>query len=387
MVSGNALSFRSLQQGYSFRRFYDSYGLPSYVNIQKVTLAIREHVPLAPFTTLGVGGSARYFIHAGSERTVEQAIEFARSKQLAVLILGGGSNLLVSDEGFPGVVIRMEIGGIEWISNGHRVRVEAGAGENWDDLVAQCVDKKLSGIECLSGIPGSVGGTPIQNVGAYGQEVATTLSSVRVYDCESNSFVEMSRDQCGFSYRTSVFNTAAAARYIVVHVVYELEKSGEPHVRYPDLKRELEAVPAPTLLEVRQAVRRIRARKAMLIQPGDPDSRSAGSFFKNPIIPAEVFASIASKAGETPPRYPAGDGKVKTSAAWLIERAGIHRGYTKGRAGISSKHTLALINKGGATAAEIIALAREIRTRVEDQFGVTLIPEPVCAGFDFESGR
>jgi UDP-N-acetylmuramate dehydrogenase len=346
-----------------------------------VTATILEQVPLAPFTTLGVGGPARYFIRAGSEKTVEEAIEFSRSEHLTLLVLGGGSNLLVADEGFPGVVIRVEIAGVEWMDEGSRVRLLAGAGEEWDKLVADCGARQLYGVECLSGIPGSVGGTPIQNVGAYGQEVATTLSHVDVYDLVSASFIRMTREECGFAYRTSVFNTTAAGRYIVLRVGYTLPKSGEPYVQYPELKNELAGVPQPTLPDVRQAVRRLRARKAMLIQPDDPNCRSAGSFFKNPLVTEEMFAAIQSQAGQAPPRYAADAGRIKTSAAWLIERAGIHRGYSKGRAGISSKHTLALINKGGATAAEIVALAREIRTRVEDRFGVRLMPEPVFAGF------
>src|SRR5262245_4148351 len=253
---------------------------------------MQEHVPLAPFTTLGVGGPARYFIHAPSERTVEEAVEFARTKNLPLFVLGGGSNLLVADNGFPGVVVRVEIVGLQWIDENGHVRLLAGAGEDWDGVVAQCVERQLYGVECLSGIPGMVGGTPIQNVGAYGQEVATTLAHVRVYDLTSGTFAEMSRDECGFGYRTSVFNTTGVARYVVLSGAYKLAKTGEPCVQYPDLRRELAEVPNPTLKEVRQAVRRVRKQKAMLIEPGDPDSRSAGSFFKNPIVTAEVFTRI-----------------------------------------------------------------------------------------------
>jgi UDP-N-acetylmuramate dehydrogenase len=338
------------------------------------------HVPLAPFTTLGIGGPARYFMHGRSEKTVVEAIELSRAKRLPLLVMGGGSNLLVCDDGFPGVVVRMEISGLEWKDEGDRMRLLAGAGEEWDVVVAGCVEQQLYGVECLSGIPGSVGGTPIQNVGAYGQEVAATISRVRVFDLHSLAFADMNHAECGFSYRKSVFNTAAAGRYVVMQVEYVLSKEGEPNLQYPELQKELAAVPRPGLSEVREVVRRVRARKAMLIQPDDPDSRSAGSFFKNPILADTQLAGIEKTAGSAPPRYPA-EGGIKTSAAWLIEHAGFHKGYSRGRAGISRKHTLALVNKGGATAAEILALAREIRGGVEERFAVRLEPEPVFAGF------
>jgi len=347
-----------------------------------VKLSVREHVPLAPHTTLDIGGPARYFIRANSEKTVSEAVRLARDHGLPTLVLGGGSNLLISDTGFPGVVLHIEIVGLQWRDDGRQVHLDAGAGENWDDVVAEAVDRGLYGIECLSGIPGSVGGTPVQNVGAYGQEVANTVTSVRAYDRDTDRIIEMRRSECGFTYRSSIFNTTARGRYVILNVSYDLTKAGSVSIGYPDLKREFEARSAPTLTEVREAVRRIRARKAMLLQPGDPDCRSAGSFFKNPIVTEQQFDQIERMSDEKVPRYAAAPGYVKTAAAWLIERAGIGKGFSIGRAAVSSKHTLALVNHGTATAADMLALAREIRRRVEDRFGVRLVIEPVMVGFD-----
>jgi UDP-N-acetylmuramate dehydrogenase len=282
------------------------------------------------------------------------------------------------------LVIRVGITGIEWDMQRDKTIVRAGAGEEWDALVKSCIERGLAGIECLSGIPGSVGGTPVQNVGAYGQEVSEVLVLVRAYDREMDSIIELSREDCRFTYRTSLFNTTAKDRYIVLQVVYSLTQDGRPSVRYADVQREFEGQTAnPTLAEVRETVRRIRARKAMLLVEGDPDCRSAGSFFKNPILAESQFAALeAVLPGERVPRYPAAAGKVKTAAAWLIERAGFSKGYSVGPAGLSTKHTLALVNKGGATAEDVLRLAREIRNRVQGEFGVSLIPEPVFLGFD-----
>jgi UDP-N-acetylmuramate dehydrogenase len=341
----------------------------------------KENVALAPFTTFRIGGPARYFIEAATEDTVLDAIQFAKEKKLPVFVLGGGSNLLVADEGFPGLVIKIDIAGVEWDVYPNRTIVFAGAGEDWDHLVSACVDRNLAGVECLSGIPGSVGGTPVQNVGAYGQEISEVLTSVRVYDRETDRVISLSREQCQFEYRKSVFNTAARDRYIVLRVAYSLSADGAPSIRYPDVQREFERTPdPPTLADVRIAVRRIRAHKAMLLVDGDPDCRSAGSFFKNPIVSEPQFAELQNRARTGLPRYAAGAGQVKTSAAWLIEHAGFSKGYSIGSAGISTKHTLAIVNKGGARARDILRLAGEIRRRVHHQFGVWLVPEPVWVG-------
>jgi UDP-N-acetylmuramate dehydrogenase len=346
---------------------------------------IHENVALAPLTTFGIGGPARYFIDAPDENTILEATWLAKERNIPIFVLGGGSNLLVADSGFPGLVIKVGITGIELEDDRDKTIVSAGAGEDWDRVVAHCVKYELAGVECLSGIPGSVGGTPVQNVGAYGQEVSEVLSSVRAYDRTTDFVVELPRDACGFAYRTSVFNTIAKDRYIVLQVTYSLTRHGPPAIRYVDVQREFEARAAasgpPTLSEVREAVRRIRSRKAMLLTDGDPDCRSAGSFFKNPIISEEQFAELQSRAGGNAPRYPASAGRVKTAAAWLIEQAGFSKGYSSGAVGLSSKHTLALVNKGGATAADVLRLAREIRTRVFDEFGIKLVPEPVFLGF------
>jgi UDP-N-acetylmuramate dehydrogenase len=352
-----------------------------------VKALIHESVALAPLTTLGIGGPARYFIDAPDEQAILEAIHWAKEKSLPLFVLGGGSNLLVADAGFPGLVIKVGIGGIEWVTGNGKTVVRAGAGEEWDRLVGLCVESSLAGIECLSGIPGSVGGTPVQNVGAYGQEVSEVLVGVRAYDRNADRITELSHDDCGFTYRTSVFNTVAKDRYVVLKVTYALTPNGAPAIRYPDVVREFEGKTAePTLPEVRGAVRRIRARKAMLLVEGDPDCRSAGSFFKNPIITEKQFVELQSIAGAGVPRYPVGSppGKVKTAAAWLIEQAGFSKGYSLGSVGLSTKHTLALVNKGGAKADDVLRLAREIRARVRDRFGIELTPEPVFLGFPDE---
>jgi UDP-N-acetylmuramate dehydrogenase len=342
---------------------------------------VQENVSLSPWTTFGVGGPARYFLNAESETEVLDGLDFAASRKLPVFILGGGSNLLVSDHGFPGLVLRVGIQGIVWENN----QIRAAAGHDWDAVVAESVDRGMAGIECLSGIPGLVGGTPVQNVGAYGQEVAEVVTSVRVLNRLDGMVVDLSREQCGFEYRTSIFNTSQRDRYIVLSVTYALRQDGQPLVKYPDLVRRFEKHPAPpTLADVRDAVREIRASKGMLIVEGDPDCRSAGSFFKNPIVRETVFTRIQNDVQETIPRYPAGTGKVKLSAAWLIERAGFKKGFAIGPAAVSAKHTLALVNRGGAQAADIVYLAREIRRGVNDKFGMKLVPEPVFVGFTEE---
>ena len=351
--------------------------------------SLQENVDLSSFTTLAIGGPARYFTQALSENTVFDAIDFARRKELPLFVLGGGSNLLVSDAGFPGLVLQIAIRHSSFTESGGSVSVRAGAGVDWDPLVAACVEKNLAGIECLSGIPGWVGGTPIQNVGAYGQEVGRVISSVRAYDRHSASFVELSRPECGFTYRTSVFNTIARDRYIVLGVEYELERGGAPTVDYPDLDRFFASTrDRPSLREVREAVREIRASKAMLLVEGDPDCRSAGSFFKNPIVSEEQYIEIDNAArrrdvlgaGESLPRFPAPGQGVKVPAAWLIERAGFTKGCDRGRVGLSTKHTLALVNLGGATADEVLAFAGEIQEGVEEAFGVRLRAEPAFVG-------
>jgi len=343
--------------------------------------ALQENLSLSAWTTFGVGGPARYFLNAASEQDVLDGLDSAKRLRIPVFVLGGGSNLLIADRGFEGLVLRVGLRGMTW----EGTQLRAAAGEDWDDVVAGCVHKGFGGVECLSGIPGLAGGTPVQNVGAYGQEVAGVLVGVRALDRQTESVVELSKQDCGFAYRSSIFNSTQKDRYIVLSITYQLQEHAAPYLRYPDLLRRFEGktVP-PTLLEVREAVREIRKSKGMLIVEGDPDCRSAGSFFKNPILSDADYEGLLSRAQEAVPRYPAGTGTVKTSAAWLIERAGFKKGFAIGRAAVSSKHTLALVNRGGAKASDIVHLAREIRKGVENVFGVRLVPEPVFVGFDEE---
>ena len=343
--------------------------------------ALQENLPLSAWTTFSVGGPARFFLNAVSEQDVIDGLDYAKRRKLPVFVLGGGSNLLVADRGFDGMVLRIGMKGMRW--EGPQLR--AAAGEDWDDVAHACVRNGFGGVECLSGIPGLAGGTPVQNVGAYGQEIADVLVRVRALDRKTESVVDLSREDCGFAYRSSIFNTTQKDRYIVLSITYRLQEHASPQVKYPDLVRRFEGKAAPpTLMEVREAVREIRASKGMLIVEGDPDCRSAGSFFKNPILPETDYVRLQSRAQETVPRYPAGTGMVKTSAAWLIERAGFKKGFAVGPAGVSTKHTLALVNRGGAKASDIVHLAREIRSGVQDAFGVRLVPEPVFVGFDEE---
>lgn len=348
-------------------------------------LTIRENVSLAPFTTLGVGGLARFLISARSVAEVEQAILFARDRHLELFILGGGSNLVISDAGFHGLVLHILIQGIEESTERARAGIDVGAGVNWDDFVAVCVGKNYGGIECLSGIPGSVGGTPVQNVGAYGQEVSETIAAVIAYDLAESRVRELKNRECGFSYRSSIFNSTQRGRYIILRVTYELHPGAEPVLRYADLKKHFAGHHGvPTLAGVRDAVLRIRASKGMLLDPKDPDSRSAGSFFKNPVLSAEQFTQLEQKAagrGLRVPRYPALSQQSKVSAAWLVENSGFHKDYSRGPVGISSKHALAIVNRGSATAADIVALRDEIQSKVEQAWGVKLETEPVFLGF------
>jgi UDP-N-acetylmuramate dehydrogenase len=299
-----------------------------------------------------------------------------------ILVLAGGSNVVVADEGFDGLVVRVRTRGIERRTDDGRVRLSVQAGESWDELVAEVVADGLAGVECLAGIPGSVGATPIQNVGAYGQEVAETIAAVRVLDRRSGAIADLAPEQCGFGYRTSAFKRDPG-RHVVLAVDLVLARgSASAPVRYGELARALGIglgeTPPPGA--VREAVLALRRGKGMVIDPGDPDSVSAGSFFTNPILDPDAFEALVGRAGERPPAWPEPDGRTKTSAAWLVERAGFHRGYGDGRAGISSKHTLALVNRGGATTAELVALARAIASGVHAAFGVELVPEPVFVG-------
>jgi UDP-N-acetylmuramate dehydrogenase len=425
-------------------------------------MLIEENKPLAPLTTFGIGGPARFFSEAASEEEIVEATAWAREHGAVVFVLGGGSNLLVSDAGFDGLVLRVALRGITVLmpedthtkasleASGHdfsrainaakstgalqaaeKLKAEGdggfnphakpikstmalpteecfspvllenpsfsavslapeghtiyqvAAGEDWEHFVQRAIDDNCAGIECLAGIPGTVGGTPVQNVGAYGQEVASAIERVRAFDLKERVFVEFTAAECGFSYRRSRFNSTDRGRYVVTRVDYRLTPGGAPTVRYAELQRALaeqgSANSEPTLAEVAALVRRLRQSKGMLLVEGEADCRSAGSFFKNPIVSEEQFSRIAAASKIAPPHFPTGldEGSVKLSAAWLIEQAGFKKGYALGNAGISSRHTLALINRGAASATEVLALAAKIIQAVEARFGVRLEMEPV----------
>jgi UDP-N-acetylmuramate dehydrogenase len=343
---------------------------------------IEENRILGPFTTFGIGGRARWFVKARSESDILEATAWANQRGVPLFVLGGGSNVLIADAGFSGLVLHIALKGIEEQDVAdHRVLLRVAAGEDWSELVQRAVDANCAGVECLAGIPGTAGGTPVQNVGAYGQEVSSVIDSVRTFDLREGKMIGFSAEHCGFSYRKSRFNTTDAGRYVVISVDYQLTRGGAPTLKYPDLQRAFPPGSTPTLSEVAAAVRSIRQTKAMVLVDCEPDCRSAGSFFKNPIIPEDLANRIEFVTRNAPPRFPAGEGKVKIPAAWLIEQAGFLRGFAIGNAGISTKHTLALVNRGGATASEILALAAEIRSTVEKKFGVVLHPEPVFVGF------
>jgi UDP-N-acetylmuramate dehydrogenase len=394
----------------------------------------REPVRLSRFTTLGLGGPARHFVVAGTDEEIIAAVRATDRRDEPLLVLGGGSNLVISDDGFPGTVIQVATKGIHRTTDpgagpdaagpgqaepGAPVTLTVAAGEDWDTVVASCVAADLAGLECLSGIPGLAGATPIQNVGAYGQEVADTITRVRAYDRATAEVVDLAAADCGFGYRTSAFKRsitppAVTGRFVVLGVTFQLtsDRLSQP-LRYAELAGALgldavrqdegrqdegaqgEGARAP-LGDVRSAVLRLRRGKGMVLDPGDPDSRSAGSFFTNPVLDASQFAALRRVVdqrcgpGVPIPQFPAEPGQVKVPAAWLIGQAGFHKGYQGARraddgrpgpaAHISTKHTLALVNPGDASTADVIGLAREIRDQVRDLFGIELASEPVLVG-------
>jgi UDP-N-acetylmuramate dehydrogenase len=371
-----------------------------------VTQVTHPPVLLADYTTLGLGGPAKIFVSADTERALIHAVRSADKAGEPALLIGGGSNLVIADAGFPGTVIHVNTRGLTFVDAGDgAVNVTVAAGADWDDVVASAVGEGLAGLEPLSGIPGRAGATPIQNVGAYGREVAEVITEVRVYDRQEDQIRLIPNEGCRFSYRTSLFKsgrpealvslpgsarsqTAGQPRYVVLDVTFRLvRQSLSAPVRYAELAAELgvKLGEQAAVGEVRAAVIKIRSRKGMVLNPGDPDTRSAGSFFTNPVLTAEEFAGVetaaAARGAGQVPRYPAGEGLVKVPAAWLIEHSGFAKGYgAPGQARVSSKHTLALINAGEATTANLLALAREIVSGVRAAYGVTLTPEPILIG-------
>ncbi len=365
-----------------------------------------EQVSLADHTTLHLGGPAERFVRAVTQQDLVEAVRAADRAAEPVLVLGGGSNLVVGDEGFPGVVVLADCAGLQFAADGDATTLTAAAGHDWDELVQRCVADGLAGVECLSGIPGRAGATPIQNVNAYGQDVAHTITSVRVYDRLTEQVLDMPAADCGFGYRTSVFKrqaspsrgaalnpAAATGRFVVLAVTFRLPVSQvSAPVRYGELSRLLDVpdggqVP---LADARAAVLSLRRGKGMVLDPSDLDTRSAGSFFTNPVLGPAQYADLAAKvaaeagAAVSVPSWPEPDGRVKVSAAWLIEHAGFSKGYAlpadPGGARVSTKHSLALTNPGEASTASLIRLARQIRAGVQARFGVELENEPVLVG-------
>ncbi|MFB9832208.1 UDP-N-acetylmuramate dehydrogenase [Actinoallomurus acaciae] len=346
-----------------------------------------ERVNLSGYTTLRLGGPARRFVEATTDDELIGAVRDADEAGEALLVLGGGSNLVVADEGFPGTVVHVATRGVTITPSARGVLVRAQAGEEWEPFVARCVDEGLAGVECLSGIPGRLGATPIQNVGAYGQDVSETIVSVRAYDRERGEVVTLDREACAFGYRTSAFKRSR--RHVVLEVTFALEPAdASTPIRYAELARRLDvsAGDRVPLKDAREAVLALRRGKGMVLDATDPDTRSAGSFFTNPILDSEQVAELERRVAERLgpdvafPLYPEADGRVKTSAAWLIDKAGFAKGHARGPVRISTKHTLALTNPDGARTADLLALAREVRDGVHAVFGVTLVNEPVFVG-------
>ncbi|HSN69673.1 MAG TPA: UDP-N-acetylmuramate dehydrogenase, partial [Thermoanaerobaculia bacterium] len=341
--------------------------------------------------TIGIGGPARWLVEVDSVEALGEALSWARAGEIPLFLLGGGSNVLISDEGFDRLVIHNRITGVDSAHDGDAVRLRVGAGESWDALVERAVERRWGGIEALSGIPGSVGATPIQNVGAYGQEVAESIVSVEAIHVATGAARTFTPGECRFEYRDSIFKREARGEFIIVAVSFRLQPGQPPALRYPELQRSVEEHfgASPTLPQVREAVLAIRKRKGMVVDPEDPDSRSDGSFFTNPILSLDDYQAFLQRATEAEPglspdripSFPASEGRVKLSAAWLIEHAGFTKGYGAGRVGLSTKHTLAIVNRGEGTAVDVLSLVAEIQRAVANRFGVAVRPEPVFVGF------
>jgi UDP-N-acetylmuramate dehydrogenase len=349
------------------------------------TIDIRQNVPLAALTSFDAGGPARYFIQVSSEREAAAALAFASERGLDHIVLGGGSNVLISDEGFPGLVILNRIKGLTVEETDGNLLANVGGGKDWQDFTDLCVARDWQGVECLAGIPGTVGASPIQNVGAYGQEVSQVISQVRCLETATGKTVTFDNGECAFRYRESIFNTSEAGKYLVLSVTFKLIRGGTPAISYRELEERLSRIPSPSPADVRDAVIAIRAGKGVLIRTGYESFKSAGSFFKNPIVTQALFKHIqsivAGNGGSSNWAWPLPNGDVKISAAYLIQYSGYDRGYRKGTVGISPYHTLILINNDGASAREIVAFASEVQKRILDRFGVLLKPEVRLIGF------
>lgn len=345
-------------------------------------MTVESSVRLADWCTLGVGGPARWFCHAHDESAVLDALHWADERSLPVQILGGGSNVVCADAGFDGLVLHVDLPGVTLTPEGDRIAVLAGAGEVWDPLVARLVRLRLAGLECLSGIPGQVGGTPIQNVGAYGQDVSETIVRVRAVDRREGRVVDLPHAACDFQYRSSRFKRDDRDRFVVTGVEFSLAP-GPPRLAYADVCEYFDraGVTAPSLEDVREAVLAIRRRKGMVIEPGNPARQSVGSFFINPVMTERRFVELAREAAAAMPHYRVSADAIKVPAAWLIEQAGFPKGTRRGGVAVSPLQAQAIVNLGGATAADVVALAVDIKRAVWTRFHVAIVPEPVFVGF------
>lgn len=353
-------------------------------SLRAPVLSMLHDALLAPHTTLGLGGPARHLVVVTDEAELVEALAWATAHALPALVLGGGSNLLIGDAGWDGLVVKVDLRGFHLDRSGGRLTVTVGAGEPWDEVVERTVREGWAGLECLSGIPGSTGATPIQNVGAYGQEVAEVIAAVHVWDRVAGCRRVLAPAECSFGYRDSAFKRDPE-RAVVLAVELELRPGGKPTLRYAELERAFGGAATPSLVEVRERVLALRRAKSMVFDPSDPNGRSAGSFFTNPVVEPGVAAALVEQAlreglverADAVPRYPAEGGRVKLAAAWLIEAAGFRKGERRGAVGISSRHALALVHHGGGSTRELLALAAEIEAGVLARFGITLRREPV----------
>ena len=351
---------------------------------------IAEQVDLSPLTTMRLGGPARYLARCRTADEIRTALDWAAGQRLPVQVLGGGSNTIFDDGGYLGLVLKLELSGVRFEGGGGQVEVSALAGEGWDDLVRRCIARGLSGIECLSGIPGLVGAAPMQNVGAYGQEVAGTIAAVRAVERATLKEVEFANRQCGFRYRNSRFKSEDRDRYVITEVVFRLEEGVRPELRYRELSESvargggLDGLEPgePASSAVRAAVLELRRSKSMVLDPGDPNTRSVGSFFLNPVLSEAELSALRRRCAEAPdeeqtriPVFP-DPGGHKVPAAWRVERAGFRKGQRLGGAAVSENHALALVNRGGGSA-DVLKLAAAIKQQVEERFGVRLEREPV----------
>lgn len=354
------------------------------VDLLDIETQIRSGQPLAPLTTLGVGGAAQYYLVVEDVESLVAACRWARKKNLPLWVLAGGSNLVVSDQGVAGLTIDLRLSGCEFDVRAEEELVTAAAGEGWDELVASTAKRGLFGIECLSGIPGRVGATPIQNVGAYGQEVSQTIVQVSAYDRHEDKIQQFEGDACEFGYRTSLFRHRLPGRFVLLSVTFRLSRMQRVPLRSEELMRRLsqKAIEHPQPTDVRAAVLEVRRSKSMVYDVADPWSHSCGSFFVNPVVSSAHAASIEAQfADQTVPFFSQSDGTTKIAAAWLIEKAGFLRGHQEGLVGLSPRHSLAIVAQPRARAEDVCLLARKIQNRVFERFGVRLTPEPAFWGF------